>query len=319
MPSKKVKKKSSSKSKPPPNPIKFGKAAAKQTKRQASNVKRSVKAIAQTFIKFRDALGRFTSVKPKSSKPKKQSPKPAPKKPPSKKVPASPRVSSKQGSKLVSKPKASKQSVVSAKPKRPASAKPLILRPKQSYTLRELAGSKSKSLAKLLSNVEERADQIDALKSEDQLWTFKIYDRHSLVPYQSISGMMNFLSASGGLMSNQDAGLVSRISILTKGEPSQSAESIAREYRVEVEQRHAEQRKRNSDIERNARRIVGGKDVAGRRRSKNELLEQAILLADRERTAREATEKRLAAMESKIKRLMKPAKKKAANKRSTKK
>jgi len=43
------------------------------------------------------------------------------------------------------------------------------------------------------------------------------------------------------------------------------------------------------------------------------------LLADRERTAREATEKRLAAMESKIKRLMKPAKKKAANKRSTKK
>ena len=145
---------------------------------------------------------------------------------------------------------------------------------KRSYTLQELASSKSKNLGKLLAKIEENSEQIDQLKSPEQMWAFQIYDRHSLVPYESIYGMMDFLQASGGLVTaaKEDAGLFTKVHILTKGTPGQPMQDTVLDYRREVEARQLAQRTENAAIDKAARARFGSKGVSGRRKSKYQLL-----------------------------------------------
>jgi hypothetical protein len=145
---------------------------------------------------------------------------------------------------------------------------------KSSYTLQELASSKSTNLGKLLAKIEENSEQIDQLKQPEQMWAFQIYDRHSLVPYESIYGMMDFLQASGGLVTaaKDDPKLVVKISILTKGSSGQPMQDIVSEYRREVEARQQAQREKNAGVDKAARKRFGSKDAKGRRKSKYELI-----------------------------------------------
>ena len=266
---------------------------ARQTKRIIQhNLKASKKAVKQ----LRDAIGRFTAAYKKFSNKKakaihaakqlatskqaakgtkkdqgrKQATKPRPTKAP---VSAPRSVRSHRGQGKGDKERARSKGTGEA-----ARNKPTRLRGvkagKQSYKLQELASSKSKNLGKLLAKIEERTDQIDALKRPDQMWAFQIYDRHSLVPYESIGGMMEFLQASGGLLNSakEDTGLWTKVSILTKGEAGQPMANTVLDYRREVEARQLAQRTENAAIDKAARARFGSKGISGRRKSKYQLL-----------------------------------------------
>src|ERR1017187_3094605 len=86
--------------------------------------------------------------------------------------------------------------------------------------------------------------------------------------------MMDFLQASGGLVTaaKEDAGLFTKVHILTKGSSGQPMQDIVSEYRREGEARQQAQREKNAGVDRAARKRFGGKDAKGRRKSKYELI-----------------------------------------------
>ena len=269
--------------------------AAKTSKTIQRNLKASKKAVKQ----LRDALGHFTAAYKKFSNRKAKELHAAKQLAASKAAAKSTKKN--QGRKSATKPRTTKAPVSTPRPVRSnrgqgkgnkerarlerasevARNKPTRLRGvkagKESYRLQELASSKSKNLGKLLAKIEERTDQIDALKRPDQMWAFQIYDRHSLVPYESIGGMMEFLQASGGLINSakEDTGLWTKVSILTKGEAGQPMANTVLDYRREVEARQLAQREENAATMRAATARFGGKTSEGRRKSKYQLLAQA--------------------------------------------
>src|ERR1017187_4021298 len=89
--------------------------------------------------------------------------------------------------------------------------------------------------------------------------------------------MMDFLQASGGLVTaaKEDAGLFTKVHILTKGTPGQPMQDTVLDYRREVEARQLAQREENAATMRAATARFGGKTSEGRRKSKYQLLAQA--------------------------------------------
>jgi hypothetical protein len=187
------------------------------------------------------------------------------------------------------------------------------------FTLQKLANSRSKNLAVLASNIESRTDEIDSILKPNQMWVIQLWKRDVLVPFSSISGVSDVLNRYLGVWDDNE-GLISNIGVVTIGRPEISREDSVRTFHRELQEKKAETIKMNKDIQANARRLLGSKSDDGRRKTTNELLRDAILLADAERNRAESTESRLAKLEKQLSNLLNPKKsKKKAAKKSTKK
>ena len=249
----------------PKKQAKFAKAAVKQTKKQTAQ-------IGKTFSALRNAIGQFIS-KPKPKPKKAKVSKPATAK-------AKPATAKAKPVTAKAKPATAKAKPAKAKPIKPTppKSKPTKAVPKKlavapgapSYTLQELASSKSRNLATLFSNVEKNAAKIDALKTPQQMWSFKIYDRYSITPFFSIGSVANFLANSRGLDDDDNPNLYDRISFLTTSlSPT--------EFQSEVSSRHVTQRQARLERNKKVRSLVGGETTDGRRLTMGE---QAEILAD---------------------------------------
>ena len=81
----------------------------------------------------------------------------------------------------------------------PPAPKPKLATARQPITVRNLPNTKHRSLAGLLKDMEEHADEINALKKPDEFFGFRIAGTDSIAPYRTIKLLIDELKESAGI------------------------------------------------------------------------------------------------------------------------